>query len=173
MGGSCVPDFAPTPRFLPWRFLQSQILCRLYKKSFEWDCKHAKKSHTHVEDPVWWIMETQNNPACTESVRVFKMLRLDRIQKKRRKSVRSMTSSSRDVHEKLTRMNDLVTGEVRCMSKRFVTLITAERLFTCKEKTGFSKWWTAVKMAKYLQKQLPPTFPCFGKLFEVFLIFLL
>ena len=98
-------------------------------------------------------METQNNPACTESVRAVKMLKLDRIQKKKRKSVRSIQSYSRDIHETLTRMNDLVTGEVRCMSKRFVTLITAERLFTCKEKTGFWKWWTVVKTAKHLLKQ--------------------
>ena len=162
----------PPQDFSPGDFFRVKF-CADSTKSHLNETVNMQKDHTHIEDPVWWIMETQNNPACTESVRVFKMLRLDRIQKKRRKSVRSMTSSSRDVHEKLTRMNDLVTGEVRCMSKRFVTLITAERLFTCKEKTGFSKWWTAVKMAKYLQKQLPPTFPCFGKLFEVFLIFLL
>ena len=34
---------------------------------------------THVKDPVlhvrvWWIMTHQHNPACTKSVRIFKML---------------------------------------------------------------------------------------------------
>ena len=74
----------------------SQILCRLYRspgcktssyllqKSFQWDYKLrspmciymlAKRSHTHVKDPVvlsefngFW--KHQNNPSCTKSVRL-------------------------------------------------------------------------------------------------------
>ena len=61
----------------------SQSLCRLFQKSFRWDCKpsfpmclhiyYAKRSHTHVKDPavhvrVQWLWKHQNNPACTKSV---------------------------------------------------------------------------------------------------------
>ena len=44
-----------------------------------------KRSHyVHNKDPgvwvrVWWTME--NNPACTEHVRVFSMLKMDTMQK--------------------------------------------------------------------------------------------
>ena len=40
---------------------------------------HAKRSHMHTKDPlvlvrVWWIMENQNNPACTESVKSLRVV---------------------------------------------------------------------------------------------------
>ena len=42
----------------------------------------AKRSHTHVKDHlvdvrVMWIMKTPNNPACTESVIAFVILKID------------------------------------------------------------------------------------------------
>lgn len=51
----------------------------------------------------------------------------------KRACVQAMVHNSRDIDEILTRMNDLVTGEIRRMSKRFVTQVTAEWLLACKE----------------------------------------
>ena len=45
----------------------------------------TKQPHTHVKDPVihvtvqWGLWKHQNSPACTKTVRVFKMLKLDTI----------------------------------------------------------------------------------------------
>ena len=89
-----VLGFAPALRFL-W----SQIMCRLYKGPTDEIINlgpprvqaQAKRSHRHVKDnvvrvSVRWIMETPN-PACIKSVRVFTMLKLDTILKKKKSLV--------------------------------------------------------------------------------------
>ena len=48
---------------------------------------HAEKSKTHVKDLqsmslLGGLWEHQNNPACTNCVRVFKLLKLDAARKK-------------------------------------------------------------------------------------------
>ena len=59
------------------RFLRSQILCRFYKspsdKIVPRVCTHAKRSHTHVKDPVvrvsgGGLWTHQNSPVRTKSV---------------------------------------------------------------------------------------------------------
>ena len=54
-------------------------------------CVYACKKITYVKDPavhgrVWWIMETPKQPSMHYNVRVFIMLKLDSIQKKKKKN---------------------------------------------------------------------------------------
>ena len=78
MDGECnVLGFAPAVRFL-----QSLILCRLYKKSFGWEdklrspmCKHMQKGHMRWLKILQSITEFGGlwkhpiNPACTKIVK--------------------------------------------------------------------------------------------------------
>ena len=77
------------------RFLWSQILCRLYKSPLDETinrgppCVYVWKKSTYT----WWHdmsqfggpRKQQNNPACTKHVSIFKMLKLDTIQRKKKK----------------------------------------------------------------------------------------
>ena len=48
---------------------------------------HAKRSHVHVKDLVVHVGGLQNNPTCTQSVRVSRMLKLDITRKRERSTV--------------------------------------------------------------------------------------
>ena len=54
-------------------------------------CIHMQKDHTRTLKILWSMSEFgelrkhPNNPACTQSVRVFRMLKLDTIEKKKKR----------------------------------------------------------------------------------------
>ena len=89
---SVIAGFAPA-----LGFLQSQILCRVHKSPSDETISrctpgvrmHNDHNYTNVKDPVVRIRISMDNgntkiaqPACTKSVRVFIMLKLDTIREK-------------------------------------------------------------------------------------------
>ena len=86
-------------------FLRSSFLCRLYKSSSDETinpvCIRMQKDYIRMLKILQSMSEFgglwkhPNNPACTKSVRVFRLLKLDTIQKKKKCELSSVLTCLR------------------------------------------------------------------------------